>query len=88
MSNTKQPTAAYGINHEIDLRQLLGTLINGRFIIALVTASCVLLGLLFSELSTPVYKADALIQYEDSAPSIPGLDDMATMFSAESSFSG
>lgn len=91
MSNTKQPTAAYGINHEpgydddIDLRQLLGTLINGRFIIALVTASCVLLGLLFSELSTPIYKADALIQYEDSAPSIPGLDDMATMFSAESS---
>jgi len=91
MPNTNQAAPAYALNHEpgpddeINLRELFGSLIDGRLVIALVMAGCVLLGVLFSELSTPVYKADALIQYEDSAPSIPGLDDMVTMFSTESS---
>ena len=91
MSNTEQPKTTYSVSAEsdqdgeINLRKLMSTLVNGRLVIAMVMAGCVFVGFLFSELSAPVYRADALIQYADSAPSIPGLDDMATMFATESS---
>lgn len=91
MSSSEQSLQESNINYqsdvddEIDLRNLLGTLIDGRFIIAVSVCLCMFFGLIFNELSTPIHKADALIQYEDSAPSIPGFDDMTAMFSAESS---
>jgi len=70
---------------EIDLGKLLATLIDGRIILAVCTALFAILGFGFGLLATPVYLADALIQYEDKAPSIPGFDDMSQIFSAESS---
>ena len=91
MSNSEQSLQESDINYhstmddEVDLRYLLGMLVDGRIVIAASVCLCMFFGLLFNELSTPIHKADALIQYEDSAPSIPGFDDMTAMFSAESS---
>ncbi|MEQ9859647.1 tyrosine-protein kinase Wzc [Pectobacterium cacticida] len=51
---------------EIDLGRLLGTLLDNRWLIIGVTAVFTALGIMFAILSTPIYKADALIQVEQS----------------------
>lgn len=52
---------------EIDLGRLLGTLLDNRWLIIGVTALFTIIGILYSTLSTPIYKADALIQVEQKA---------------------
>ncbi|MFP9227669.1 tyrosine-protein kinase Wzc [Pectobacterium cacticida] len=51
---------------EIDLGRLLGTLLDNRWLIIGVTAVFTALGIMYAILSTPIYKADALIQVEQS----------------------
>lgn len=70
---------------EIDLRQLLAVLIDGRYIIAASVLIMLFLGIIYVLLATPIYKANAVIQIEDNAPGIPGIDDMKDIFSSESS---
>ncbi|WP_371375398.1 polysaccharide biosynthesis tyrosine autokinase [Thalassotalea aquiviva] len=72
-------------NDEIDLGKLLGTLLDSKWVIILTTVLFTFLGVFYAITATPVYKANAVIQVEDSAPGIPGLDDMTEMFSSESS---
>ena len=72
---------------EIDLGKLLATLIEGWVVVAVAVGLFALGGLIYGQLATPIYKADALIQHEDKAPGIPGFDDMTDMFAAESSSS-
>ncbi|WP_224717637.1 tyrosine-protein kinase Wzc [Pectobacterium versatile] len=52
---------------EIDLGRLLGTLLDNRWLIIGMTAVFTVLGILYAMLATPVYKADALIQVEQSS---------------------
>ncbi|MBA0205331.1 tyrosine-protein kinase Wzc [Pectobacterium aroidearum] len=52
---------------EIDLGRLLGTLLDNRWLIIGVTAVFTVLGIMYAMLTTPVYKADALIQVEQSS---------------------
>ncbi|UVO09719.1 tyrosine-protein kinase Wzc [Pectobacterium polonicum] len=52
---------------EIDLGRLLGTLLDNRWLIVGVTAVFTVLGIMYAMLATPVYKADALIQVEQSS---------------------
>ncbi|AYH02191.1 tyrosine-protein kinase Wzc [Pectobacterium parmentieri] len=52
---------------EIDLGRLLGTLLDNRWLIIGVTAVFTVLGIIYAMLATPVYKADALIQVEQSS---------------------
>ena len=49
---------------EIDLRDLLATLIEGKWLIAVVTALALAMGLGYLLVASPVYRADALIQVE------------------------
>ncbi|MEE3660429.1 tyrosine-protein kinase Wzc [Brenneria sp. g21c3] len=51
---------------EIDLGRLLGTLLDNRWLIIGVTAVFAIIGILYATLATPVYRADALIQVEQS----------------------
>ncbi|MFE8117190.1 tyrosine-protein kinase Wzc [Brenneria goodwinii] len=51
---------------EIDLGRLLGTLLDNRWLIIGVTALFTIIGILYATLATPVYRADALIQVEQS----------------------
>ncbi|KFX21071.1 tyrosine-protein kinase Wzc [Pectobacterium betavasculorum] len=51
---------------EIDLGRLLGTLLDNRWLIIGVTAVFTVLGIMYAMLATPVYKADALIQVEQT----------------------
>jgi tyrosine-protein kinase Etk/Wzc len=61
---------------QIDLRALLGTLLDHRRLIAGVTIACFLLGLIYVLVATPVYQANAMVQVEQS-PTLPGLTAVA-----------
>ncbi|MBN3217258.1 tyrosine-protein kinase Wzc [Pectobacterium polaris] len=52
---------------EIDLGRLLGTLLDNRWLIIGVTAVFTIVGILYSTFATPIYKADALVQVEQSS---------------------
>jgi tyrosine-protein kinase Etk/Wzc len=50
----------------IDLRRLLGEIIDGRWLIIGITASFLTLGILYCLFATPVYRADAMVQVEQN----------------------
>ncbi|MGF1814884.1 polysaccharide biosynthesis tyrosine autokinase [Vibrio splendidus] len=72
---------------EIDLGKLLGILLDAKWLIILTTFVFAVFGIAFALLSTPIYKADALIQIEEkSSGGISSMvGDMGDMFSQESS---
>ena len=61
---------------EIDLRALLGTLLDHKRLIIGVTVACFVLGLAYVLIATPVYQAQAMVQVEQ-APTLPGLTAVA-----------
>ncbi|PKG84462.1 tyrosine-protein kinase [Colwellia sp. 75C3] len=70
--------------NEIDLMALFGALLDRKFFICIVTAVFMVVGVAIAIFSTPIYKATAMIQVEESGGSVPGLDDMAGMFESSS----
>ncbi|MEZ8341252.1 polysaccharide biosynthesis tyrosine autokinase [Vibrio cyclitrophicus] len=72
---------------EIDLGKLLGILLDAKWLIMVTTFAFAVFGIAFALLSTPIYKADALVQIEQKASggisSMVG--DMGELFSQESS---
>ncbi|MBY7766015.1 polysaccharide biosynthesis tyrosine autokinase [Vibrio fluvialis] len=72
---------------EIDLGKLFGILLDAKWVIIITTFVFAVLGAAFALLSTPIYKADALIQIEQkSSGGISSLvGDMGELFSSESS---
>lgn len=72
---------------EIDLGKLFGILLDAKWIIIITTFVFAVLAAAFALLSTPIYKADALIQIEQkSSGGISSLvGDMGELFASESS---
>ncbi|ERM59209.1 tyrosine-protein kinase [Vibrio cyclitrophicus FF160] len=72
---------------EIDLGKLLGILLDAKWLIMVTTFAFAVFGIAFALLSTPIYKADALIQIEKkSSGGISSMvGDMGELFSQESS---
>ncbi|MEZ9158448.1 polysaccharide biosynthesis tyrosine autokinase [Vibrio lentus] len=72
---------------EVDLGKLLGILLDAKWLIILTTFAFAVFGIAFALLSTPIYKADALIQIEEkSSGGISSMvGDMGELFSQESS---
>src|SRR5579875_2444146 len=64
------------LEDEIDLRALLGTLLDHRRLIIAVTAIFFVASLAYVLVATPVYEADAMAQVEQ-APTLPGLTAVA-----------
>ncbi|MFP2468917.1 tyrosine-protein kinase [Pseudescherichia vulneris] len=62
--NIHAQSGASAPDNEIDLVRLLGELIDHRLVIISVTALFTLTALVYALFSTPVYRADALIQVE------------------------
>ncbi|HHQ6568760.1 TPA: tyrosine-protein kinase Wzc [Serratia fonticola] len=54
-------------DNEIDLKRLFGEVLDNRWLVIAVTSVFLTLGVLYSLLATPVYKADALVQVEQSS---------------------
>ena len=75
-------------NDEIDLGQLFGLFLDGKWKIAITTLIFAILGVAFALLSTPIYQADALIQVEQKSSggfSAIMSESLGDMFSSESS---
>ena len=51
---------------EIDLRELLGTLIGARWVIAAFAAAALALGVLYTQVATPIFQVNGLVQVEDN----------------------
>lgn len=62
---------------EIDLRQLLGTLIDHKWLIAGITGVLFIVAMGYALLATPIYQANAMVQVESKIPSLPGLSDLS-----------
>lgn len=62
---------------EIDLRQLLGTLIDHKWWIIGLTGAFFAISAAYALLATPIYRADAIVQVEPKVPSLPGLADIS-----------
>jgi len=74
-TETRNP--AQDDSDEIDLRQLLGTLIDHKWWIAGITGAFFAVAVAYALLSTPIYRADAIVQVESKVPSLPGLSDIS-----------
>lgn len=67
---------------EIDLRELLGTLIGARWVIAGFTGAALALGVLYTQIATPIFQVNALIQVEENSGSGMGAvaNDLGGLF--------
>ncbi|MEK0266162.1 Wzz/FepE/Etk N-terminal domain-containing protein [Stenotrophomonas rhizophila] len=77
MNNTDSRPNNTEESQEIDLRQLLGTLVDHRWWIVGITGAFFAISMAYALLSKPIYRADAIIQVESKAPSLPGLSDIS-----------
>lgn len=73
-------------NDEIDLGELIDSLLEGKWLIIICTALAGFIGVLVAMLSTPIYEADALVQLEsDNSTSMSALfGEMGDVLSAGS----
>lgn len=76
---TKQTDPRALKDDEIDLRELVGVLIDRKWWIIISTAIFSLAGIAYALLSQPVYQAQATVQVESKVPTIPGLADLASL---------
>jgi len=64
---------------EIDLRELLGILVDRKWWIVAITALFFAGSVVYAMLAAPVYRAQAMVQVESKMPSIPGLADLTSL---------
>jgi tyrosine-protein kinase Etk/Wzc len=67
MSDKNRANSSNNVTSEaIDIGRIIGELIDNRWLIIGVTASFLTLGVLYSLFSTPIYRADAIVQVEQN----------------------
>ncbi|KOO11852.1 hypothetical protein AKJ18_26995, partial [Vibrio xuii] len=64
MTNQVARQSIDNTSDEIELGKLIGILLDAKWLIAIVTFVFSIVGITVALLSTPIYKADALIQIE------------------------
>ena len=64
---------------EIDLGELIATLVDNKWLIAAVTAVVLTLGIAYALIAQPIYKADAMLQIEDDTPSLGALEAVSSL---------
>lgn len=82
MATTQTPTPS---DDEIDLGELLGTLIDHKWLIIIVTAVFMLGSVAYALLATPIYQSNAVVQVEQKVPDLPGLSAITQTLGASSS---
>ncbi|MBD8645108.1 polysaccharide biosynthesis tyrosine autokinase [Stenotrophomonas sp. CFBP 13724] len=76
---TKQTGSSVVKEDEIDLRELLGVLIDRKWWIIGTTVLFFIVGAAYALLASPVYQAQSMVQVESKVPAIPGISDLASM---------
>lgn len=72
---------------EIDLLQLLNTLLDGKWLILFFAICAATIAFIYANGQTPIYKADALLQVEKKPGSIPGIEGLAGLGGDDTSIS-
>ena len=73
--------APYEDEDGLDLRELLGTLLDNRWLLATITLLCLLMGGIYAFLiATPIYRADALLHIESTGSSFGALEELTEVF--------
>ena len=75
----------YQDDDEIDLRELIGTIFSGKWLILFFTITSMLLAILYAYSVTPIYKGDSLLQVESQKAAIPGIEEIAGLASDDAS---
>jgi tyrosine-protein kinase Etk/Wzc len=72
-------------NDEVNLTDLLDTLLDGKWLIITITAIGLFIGLAMAFIATPIYKTDAMLQIQEQSKSslFAGMGDMAEMLGGE-----
>lgn len=78
MSNDLSANSAQD-EDEIDLRELVGVLLDHKWLIAGITGLFLVVSVAYALLAAPVYQAQAMVQVESKMPSIPGLADLSSL---------
>ena len=88
-SKSTMNNQAFGsVEDEIDLSELLGTLIEAKWLISIIAGVFLVGGVFYALITTPIYQADALLQVEEKKGGMmAGLGDLTGMFSEGSSTS-
>jgi tyrosine-protein kinase Etk/Wzc len=69
----------------IDLRELIGTLLDRKWLIIAVTLAFLAVAFAYVTLATPIYQADSLLQVEQTTPTLPGLSQLSQTLGASTS---
>ena len=69
---------------ELDVRQLLGTLLDNKWLILAVTAVFLVASVAYAILTTPIYQANAVVQVEQKGNQVPGLTAISQTLGASS----
>jgi len=81
--NDKINNASATEDDEIDLLELIYTVLDGKWIILFSMLLAVALAFIYAFGQMAIYKADALLQVEKKQAAIPGLDDLAGLGGGE-----
>ncbi|WP_319782085.1 polysaccharide biosynthesis tyrosine autokinase [Oceanisphaera sp. IT1-181] len=74
-------------DNEIDFGRLFSLLLDGKWIIVGITALAMVVGITNAMLTTPVYKANVLLQVEEKSSGMAALGDMKDLFLQQSNTS-
>ena len=77
MNDQVQSSRASQDDDEIDLLELLGTLLEGKWLIFLFMLIAVGLAFIYAFGQQSIYKADALLQVESKTAAVPGIEELA-----------
>ncbi|HBT4817009.1 polysaccharide biosynthesis tyrosine autokinase [Klebsiella quasipneumoniae] len=73
----KQSNSISSKNDEIDLRKIIGTLIDDKWLIASIIGVFTAVSLIYTVIAQPIYRSDALVQVEKS-PGVSSIIDGAS----------
>lgn len=68
---------------EIDLSELIGTLIEAKWLISIIAGVFLVAGVFYALVATPIYQADAVLQIEEKSGGMPGLGDLSDMLATD-----
>lgn len=70
---------------DFDLGELLGTLIDHKWLIGILTVAFLVVSVAYAILAKPIYQANAIVQVEQKVPDLPGLSAITQTLGASSS---
>ena len=86
LSDLNNPPANYLTNQEndeVDLGGLIATILDGKYLIAIITVIFLALGVGKALLDTPIYKADAMLQVEEKSNSLDALMSVSSLMESK-----